>query len=67
MPTYDYKCDACDLIVEIVRSMSDESEQLCEKCQKPMRVVIGNTGVVYNGEGWAKTDRRGNGTDIYLD
>jgi len=67
MPTYDYKCDACDLIVEIVHSMSDESERPCEKCSKPMHIVIGNTGVVYNGSGWAKTDRRGNGTDIYME
>jgi predicted nucleic acid-binding Zn ribbon protein len=46
--------------------MSDESEYPCEKCAEPMRILIGGAGVVFKGEGWATTDKRGNGTDIFL-
>jgi predicted nucleic acid-binding Zn ribbon protein len=31
-----------------------------------MRILIGGAGVVFKGEGWATTDKRGNGTDIFL-
>jgi putative FmdB family regulatory protein len=66
MPTYDYKCDTCDKVVEIFHGINDESEQLCENCKAPMHVVIGAPGVVFKGEGWATVDKRGKGTDIYL-
>jgi putative FmdB family regulatory protein len=66
MPTYDYKCNKCELVVEIVHPMSDESEYPCEKCAEPMHILIGGAGVVFKGEGWATTDKRGNGTDIYM-
>jgi len=53
--------------VEIVHPMSDESEHPCPRCEKAMRKIISLSGVVFKGEGWSKIDRRGTGTDIYLD
>ena len=56
MPTYDFKCDDCELETEIVRSMKDTSDVLCEKCSKPMRQVISGGGFILKGEGWAGQD-----------
>ena len=67
MATYDYACKECKVVVEIVHPMSDESEHLCPRCEKAMRKIISLSGVVFKGEGWSKIDRRGTGTDIYLD
>lgn len=51
---YEYKCDECDLITEIMHSMTETPEYKCEKCGKAMRKLItGGTGFILNGQGWS--------------
>ena len=55
MPAYDFQCDECGTLIEVVRSIKDESKICCVHCEKEMKqVVISNTNVVFMGDGWAR-------------
>ena len=41
MPSYDYRCEPCDLIEEIFHSMSDDTPRNCSECGKTMEKLIG--------------------------
>lgn len=59
MPKYDYKCENCETIVEIQRSITDSSPQLCDICNEEMSKVYSPVGVTFKGSGFYKTDSRG--------
>lgn len=52
MPVYTYKCSDCDKTFSISHSFSDESEQKCENCQKPLTKVFSAPLVTFRGGGW---------------
>jgi len=54
MPFYDYKCDDCNYVIEVVKSIKDESPVNCKKCKKQMRKLITNVSFKLNGSGWFK-------------
>lgn len=41
MPTYDYSCKKCNKTVEIFHSITNDGQQLCPQCKKPMQRGIG--------------------------
>jgi putative FmdB family regulatory protein len=59
MPTYDYKCTACDHAFEIFHSMS-EVKRKCPECGKnALERQIGTGGaVIFKGSGFYQTDYR---------
>jgi putative FmdB family regulatory protein len=60
MPTYEYRCTACDEHLEVVQSFSDEPLTKCPKCgKKALRKVFSPVGIVFKGSGFYKTDSRG--------
>ncbi len=60
MPTYDYKCDACDYAFEKVQPITSESLKKCPKCGKSkLRRLIGpGGGFIFKGSGFYITDYR---------
>jgi putative FmdB family regulatory protein len=52
MPTYDYRCSACDHQFEQFQSMKDKSLRTCPKCKKPKleRLIFYQTD--YRSEGY---------------
>ncbi len=58
MPTYEYRCDACDQTFDVVQSFSDDPLSVCPTCGSPVRKVFGNVGIVFKGSGFYKTDSR---------
>jgi putative FmdB family regulatory protein len=57
MPTYEYKCKACDNEFEVVQRMVDEPLVECPKCKKPeLKKVISGCGFQLKGTGWYQTD-----------
>jgi putative FmdB family regulatory protein len=58
MPTYDYKCPACDEVFEIKRSLSDETPVTCPICHGETRRVFTPVGVHFKGSGFYNTDNR---------
>lgn len=61
MPTYDYKCLACDKIFEVFQKMTDEPLQNCKYCGGNVkRIISGGSGVIFKGSGFYCTDYKRN-------
>src|SRR2546426_10389062 len=60
MPTYDYRCDACEHEFEHFQSIKDDRLKDCPECGKPkLRRLIGTgAAIVFKGSGFYKTDYR---------
>ncbi len=60
MPTYDYKCDACEHLFELFQSINDPVKKKCPQCGKnKLRRLIGaGAAIVFKGSGFYQTDYR---------
>lgn len=60
MPTYDYKCNACEHTFEQFQSMKDKPLKVCPKCgKKTLERLIGTgAAIVFKGSGFYQTDYR---------
>jgi putative FmdB family regulatory protein len=60
MPTYDYKCDACEHTFEKFQSIKAPLLRKCPKCGKAkLRRLIGiGAAVIFKGSGLYQTDYR---------
>jgi len=62
MPTYVYKCDACDHQFEVFARMSDPDPVQCEACgAAALTKVLFPVAVHYKGSGFYATDYSGKG------
>ncbi len=60
MPTYEYECTRCGLIIEEFKSMSAPRRQRCPECRgKVERLISGGLGIHFKGSGFYVTDSRG--------
>ena len=64
MPTYDYKCDACEHTWEEYKSIKAEPTKKCPSCgkKKARRLIGAGAGLIFRGSGFYETDYR---TDAY--
>jgi putative FmdB family regulatory protein len=60
MPTYDYRCDACEHEWELFHSINAEPVKKCPECGKPKakRVIGPGAGIIFRGSGFYQTDYR---------
>ena len=58
MPTYAYRCTACDHAFDIHQSFEDAALTVCPECGGKLRKVFGSLGVTFNGSGFYRTDSR---------
>ena len=60
MPTYDYRCNACDHEFEEFQSMSAKPLRKCPECGKMQleRLIGTGAGVIFKGSGFYETDYR---------
>lgn len=60
MPTYDYKCDACEHTWEEFHSMKAEPTKKCPTCgkNKARRLIGTGGGLIFKGSGFYQTDYR---------
>ena len=60
MPTYEYRCNACDHGFELFQSMSDPVKKKCPECGKLAleRLIGTGAAVVFKGSGFYQTDYR---------
>jgi len=64
MPTYQYRCTACDDQFELRQSFSDDPITSCpnERCGGEVKKVFGSVGIAFKGSGFYKNDSRSGGT-----
>jgi putative FmdB family regulatory protein len=59
MPTYEYRCPACQHEFEKLQKMSDEPGAACPECGAPAeRLLSGGAGLLFKGSGFYITDYR---------
>jgi putative FmdB family regulatory protein len=63
MPTYEYKCTACDHRFEQFQSMKDKALKKCPECGKNAleRLIGTGAAVLFKGSGFYQTDYRSEG------
>ncbi|MBU4188328.1 MAG: hypothetical protein KKB93_01390 [Actinobacteria bacterium] len=61
MPTYQYRCTACDRELEVVQKFTDDALTVCPECTGALRKVYNAVGVVFKGSGFYATDNRTKG------
>lgn len=56
MPTYTYKCDACEHQFDIKQKMSDDKLTTCPECDKEalQKIITTTGGFALKGKGWFK-------------
>jgi putative FmdB family regulatory protein len=58
MPTYQYRCAACENRFDAFQKFSDDPLTDCPECGGHVRRVIQPVGVVFKGSGWYINDSR---------
>jgi putative FmdB family regulatory protein len=59
MPIYEYSCQKCGAVQEIIQKMSDPAP-VCAKCGAPdTRRLVSHSSFVLKGSGWYQTDYGG--------
>ena len=60
MPTYDYKCGACEHVWEEFQSITAKPTRKCPHCGKlkAKRQIGPGAGIIFKGSGFYQTDYR---------
>ncbi|GJQ58542.1 MAG: zinc ribbon domain-containing protein [Candidatus Scalindua sp. AMX11] len=60
MPTYDYRCNACNHEFELFHSIKDKPIKKCPKCKKLTveRLIGAGSTIIFKGSGFYQTDYR---------
>jgi len=56
MPLYEYKCDHCDEVFEVMQKFSDAPLTTHDKCGGAVRRLISAPALQFKGSGWYITD-----------
>ena len=56
MPIYEYGCDACGKVLEVMQKFSDEPLKTCPECSGQLTKLISRTSFQFKGTGWYVTD-----------
>jgi putative FmdB family regulatory protein len=62
MPIYDYKCEKCGEVFEVIQKFSDEPLAVHEKCGGAVERLISAPALQFKGSGWYITDYAKGGT-----
>jgi len=58
VPTYSYRCTACDTAFDIQQAFTDHSLTVCPTCQGKLRKVFSSVGVTFSGSGFYSNDSK---------
>jgi putative FmdB family regulatory protein len=63
MPLYEYKCETCEQVFEVIQKFSDAPLEVHESCGGRVERLISAPTFHFKGSGWYITDyaRKGNG------
>ena len=58
MPTYDYKCNKCEHLFEVLQGINADKLTTCPECkEEALKRLIGAGGmIVFKGSGFYETD-----------
>lgn len=56
MPLYEYKCERCSQVFEVMQKFSDEPLTVHENCGGAVERLISTPAIQFKGSGWYVTD-----------
>lgn len=56
MPIYEYKCQKCDSIFELLQKVTEKPLKTCKLCGGEVKRVFHPVGVIFKGSGFYTTD-----------
>ncbi len=56
MPLYEYRCDNCDKVFEVIQKFSDPELTKCETCGSNVYKLMSRTSFQLKGTGWYASD-----------
>jgi putative FmdB family regulatory protein len=56
MPLYEYKCQKCGYIFELLQKANDPPLNTCLRCGSPVKKILSPPALQFKGEGWYITD-----------
>ncbi len=62
MPIYEYECDECGKIDEVIQKFSDVPLTTCRHCSGGLHKLISQSSFHLKGSGWYVTDYAGKST-----
>ena len=60
MPLYEYRCEACRKVTEVIQSFSEKPLRICPHCGKrALKKLLSSPAIQFKGSGWYVTDYAG--------
>jgi len=56
LPLYEYKCEGCGDVFEVIQKFADEPLTVHEKCGGPVHRLLSAPAFQFKGSGWYVTD-----------
>lgn len=56
MPLYEYKCDKCGSVEEVIQKLTDKPLGKCSQCGGPLHKLVSSPAIQFKGTGWYVTD-----------
>lgn len=56
MPLYEYKCEKCGSVTEVLQKISDPPMSTCLQCGGRLHKIISPPAIQFKGSGWYITD-----------
>jgi putative FmdB family regulatory protein len=56
MPLYEYQCDSCKKVLEVMQKFSDAPLDACPECGGPVAKLMSMSSFALKGSGWYTTD-----------
>jgi putative FmdB family regulatory protein len=61
MPIYEYVCEKCGDLTEVMQKVTDKPLKRCTKCRGKLEKIYSRTSFQLKGSGWYKSDYSGSG------
>ena len=58
MPLYEYECEKCGDVFEVIQRFADAPLEVHEKCGGPVHRLVSAPALQFKGSGWYVTDSR---------
>ena len=56
MPLYEYQCQSCGQLLEVIQKFSDAPLTECSECQGKLERLLSAPAIQFKGSGWYVTD-----------
>ena len=54
MPIYEYKCDNCQVTIEVTHNINQKFKEKCKLCGGNFKKIISHNSFILKGDRWAK-------------